>query len=1137
MFADLSGFTATSRLMDPEDLKDTVNECFEIIERIVLHYGGTIDKYIGDAVMARFGAPSALEHAPQNAINAAIAIRSGVDTFSERGHLPMRLGVHVGINTGLVAAGAVGGEDRRDYTVMGEAVNLASRLQNAATDGQILVGEATYQAARREFQFRQHALKLKGYDRPVAAYEVLATEEHRYRTRPQDSVTGGRSPLVGRIAELAAVARSLEALRAGNGSIVAIVGENGMGKSRLLAEAMTLPVARELEIVEGRCSAVGAGLAFHPFVDLIKTWTGASESDDSRVAFDLFVSRSKSLSLHDRSEVIGTAARLLGVANEEESEGRLADVEGEALERIIHLAVAELLRAMAAERALLVVIEDLHWADQASLHLLESLFALTRTSQISFLLLTRPKYAETAERTLAFIDLDYADRRSTLRLAPLTTAATSELVANLTGSNDVPASVQALIAQRTEGNPFYVEEVLRSLREKGGSLGGVAAELELPATIEEVILSRVDRVEPAAKRILQIAAVVGRRFPRDLVAELAGEESDVDVAFASLVARELVEPVTSRRTAIARVVRMATSAEYVFKHALIQEAVYGSILKKTRRELHAECARSIERRFEDHLHDAYGMLAYHYLRADALEKAEEYTLAAGELAARTAASHEALGYFREAYRLYRVIHFDKDDKPKRALLEKNIAQALFNTGNLGESIEHFDAALALHGIRLLRSTFSRWLKFGVDLGGLLARLYAGKHRAGKRGTLDDHAILEILYNRARAENPTDPERYVFDTIAASRYVQKVDPHMCAQACEITATTGAFFAFGGLSINVARRFLDEASHLVREPGGADEFSVRAMGTVVEFHAGDWSDRYDIGNELMEAGLRAGKLWAADTYLGMAAERRYRQGRFDEAAADIARLRKLRLDYGYEFSASAEAAQTAFSLLERGDLVEAERHMRAYYEMRREDGLHVLALSGLAKIESLAGRQEGAAELLSRAETIISHAGRLAPFYLGAYWTSRLLLDVLRLETKRERATETAFKRSARRAVAMSHAIARERPEALRLSARGAAVSGDRARSLDLYGRALDAAEALDALPEVSRVCAGVAQLLERNGGAETFRGRSVADWRARADEVATKVGLIRSDRLVATTVSAASAANDVPSVSAIRTNGK
>jgi class 3 adenylate cyclase/tetratricopeptide (TPR) repeat protein len=1105
LFADISGFTAMSRQLDPEELKDAMNACFRTIERVVVEHGGTIDKFIGDCVMALFGAPIALEHAPQHAINAAIAIRAAVDAFEGNRRLPVSLRVHIGVNTGLVAAGAVGGDGKSDYTVMGAAVNLASRLQSAAKDGQIFVGETTYKAVSREFQFRPMTLTIKGYDEPMPAFEVLSTEEQRYRARPSGAVGGGRSPMVGRSDELRALAASLEALRDGKGSVACVIGENGMGKSRLLTEALALPVIGDLEVIEGRCLAVGTGLAFHPFVDFLRTWSGASESDDSRMVYDAFVKRADGLPLSARDELLGVAARLLGVQQAGASEP-FAGVEGEALERIIRLAIADLLSALAVSKPLLFVVEDVHWADRASLRLLEALLPLTKSVRLVFLVLGRPYYADTTEHLLARLAKEFRDAHLLIRLTPLTAASTSELVANLTGGHGLPSGLQALIAERTEGNPFYVEEVVRGLSQEGGPAATSETDLELPATIEGIILARVDRVDPSTRRVLQIAAVVGRRFDRDIVADLVGDGVDVDAALESLVEKELLSTLRTRWTASQRVVRFAPGREYTFKHALIQEAVYGSLLRKTRRSMHADCARVIESRFADHLHDAYGMLAYHYLRADVLERAEEYTFKAGELAARTAASHEALRYFRETYRIYQIIYGKKGDKTKRALLEKNIAQALFNTGNLRESIEHYDASLSLYGEWLPKSTVTLWLKFGVDISGLLLWLFAGKHRAGSRDRLRDLAVGEMLYQRALAENPTDPTRYVFDTIAACRYVQKLDSRKFVYACETTATTGAFFSFGGLSNEIARRFLDEASHLVREERSVDEFWFRAMGTLVTCLAGDWSGRYDIDDELMDRGLRAGRLWAADTYLGMVAERCYRQGRFDAAEAHIARLRTLQSDYGYDFAVSTATAHEAFALLERGRLEEARAAMQKYYDIRTEDALHVLALSGMAKVEVGARRLDAAEEHLARADAIIARAQRLAPYYMGAYRTARLLTEVSRLEEsaggKRAGRVATASKL----AIAISKRIARERPEVLRLSGRAAALAGARDRALDFYGRALDEAQALGAIPEIGRAGAAIATELDRAGASVRFRDVDAAAWRARAVEAYVGAGL-------------------------------
>lgn len=1127
--------------MDPEDLKDTINDCFHVIERVVVEHGGTIDKYIGDCVMALFGAPTALEHAPQHAINAAIAIRAAVDSFDVDRRLPVPLRVHIGINTGLVAAGSVGGSDRRDYTVMGEAVNLASRLQSAAKDGQILVGESTYHAASREFEFRAMQLDVKGYDRPVPAYEVLSTEEHRYRARPgESSADGTRSPMVGRASELGMIATRLEALQAGTGGVIAVIGENGMGKSRLLAESLALPFAQDLEIVEGRCLSVGTNLAFHPFVDFLRNWSGVGESEDSRRVYSALEDRIGSLALRDKDDVLGAAARLLGVDGAAAGSARFSDVEGEALERVIRVAFADLLTALARRRALLFVFEDLHWADKSSLRLLEAVLPLATSQPIGFLLLCRPHYAETSEHMLSFLAQQMPNAHIRIRLQPLSTASTSELVTHLTGSTEILPGLQALIAERTEGNPFYVEEVVRTLVEHGRQTGGAKADLELPATIEGVILARVDRIDPDTKRVLQVASVVGRRFDRSIVAELVGDDVDVDAALDALIEKDLLQPIVSRWTARQRVVRLMPRRELAFRHALIQEAVYGSLLRKTRRDIHADCARVIEGRFADHLHDAYGMLAYHYLRAENLEKAEEFTLKAGELAARTAASHEALRYFREAYRIYQVVHGTAGDDAKRAMLEKNIAQALFNTGSLSESVEHFDAALELYGEWLPKSDVTRGLKFARDMGGLLLRLYAGKHRSGKRASANDQSIVSILYNRARAENPTDPRRYVFDTIAASRYVQRLDPYKCAEACEITATTGAFFTFGGISIAIARKFLDEAAHLIREKGTADEFSYRAMGTVVEFHAGDWSDRYDIDDELMGVGLRAGRLWAADTYLGMVAERRYRQGRFDRAEQELERLRVLRAEYGYEFAASTETAHRAFCWLEQGRLDEARGAMRTYYEIRREDALHVLALSGLAKIDALSNRLDDAEDHLERARAIIEQAGRLAPYYMGAYRTSRLIVDVLRIAGRDDLKRMKAAAKSAKLAIAMSRHIARERPEALRWSGRAMVIRGKYDRALDLHSRALDEAEKLGAAPEIARACADISLAVARGGEGARYRELSSTQWLARAIKGFVGLGMVKDAEAIGY-VAAASARDSDPATTKMRpltgVNGK
>jgi class 3 adenylate cyclase len=285
LFADVSGFTAMSRTMDPEDVRDVMNRCFAMLEEVVVRHGGWVDKYIGDCVMALFGAPRAIEDAPRQAINAAIEMRNRLAALSRERALPAPLDLHVGINTGLVLAGDVGGATRRDFTVMGDAVNLAARLKDEAVSRQILVGPQTWAEARDVFKFGEvPRLELKGVEGPFAAHEVLSEREQLHRGRGDDAERTLFSAMVGRDTELTLLRSRLHDLPSGRGAIVSVVAEAGLGKSRLLAETLRLPEAGGATVLRARAVSIGESLPFHPFVDLLRGWAGIAEEDGEGAA-------------------------------------------------------------------------------------------------------------------------------------------------------------------------------------------------------------------------------------------------------------------------------------------------------------------------------------------------------------------------------------------------------------------------------------------------------------------------------------------------------------------------------------------------------------------------------------------------------------------------------------------------------------------------------------------------------------------------------------------------------------------------------------------------------------------------------------------------------------------------------------
>jgi len=543
LFADVSGFTELSERMEPDELRDAMETCFHEIERIVIARGGTIDKYIGDCVMALFGAPVALEQAAWYAVNTAIEIRNGMKLLRASGRVPDTLDVHIGINTGLVVAGEVGGATKRDYTVMGSAVNLASRLQHEASDGQIFVGQTTHRYTRDEFEF--HALKplaIKGFKKPVVAYEVVSDQERVHRARPGAGEDNSASTFVGRAAELDALIDVFGRLTSGHGTIVSVVGENGLGKSRLMAEAEQSEEARAVQLLAARSLSTGAGLSYHPFVDLLSTWIATVSGDTGVPSKQALSSAIAGVCDVDAEEVVAAIANLMGLELTDSERERLSGMTGDALELLTRRCMRTLLSGIASVRPLALVFEDFHWADRSSIDLLESLLVLAVQVPVCFIVVCRPDYADTSERILCSIDPEASAHHRAIRLERLTEGATDALIENILGTDEIPLHLRNLVKCNTEGNPFYIEEVLRSLIEQGVfvkergrmRVTATSSTVELPVSISDVIMARVDRLETRDRDVLQVASVIGRRLTLSLLEKLVGSDSDLEASLGLL---------------------------------------------------------------------------------------------------------------------------------------------------------------------------------------------------------------------------------------------------------------------------------------------------------------------------------------------------------------------------------------------------------------------------------------------------------------------------------------------------------------------------------------------------------------------------------------------------------------------------
>jgi class 3 adenylate cyclase/tetratricopeptide (TPR) repeat protein len=1121
VFAEVAGLDALSAHYDPGELGDIMNRLFATLATVVNEYGGVVDKFLGEGIMALFGVPNAIENAPRQAINAAIEIRNRLARFTSDHQLPLQLSVHIGINTGLCIAGDIGGRVKHNFTVMGDTVNLAARLKEAAEHGTIFVGPETQRSTLHDFELAPtEPLRLKGKAEPVPAYRVLSVTAQLHRTSAGHAARMVFSAMVGRESELAAFRSALEATAAGNGGIVSLIGEAGLGKSRLLSEVIALAERLGVQVLLGRSLSVGRGQSFHPFVDLLRHWARVSDDAGDEQTAATFEAAIGAVMPEQVDEVFPFISRLLGLHVQGAAADRLAGIEGEALETLILKSMRELLAAIARRQPTALVFEDLHWADLSSLNLLESLLALSTELPLLFVHVARPLFEETSDRIVRICNERFPAQHREIRLDKLDDAESNLLIRNLLNIDDLPVAVRTLIASKAEGNPFYIEEVVRSLIDQGAvehhdgryRVTEKISTVVIPGTIHDVIMARVDRLDESARQLLQIAAVIGRHFYHRIVAHIIEREGPLDADLALLKEKQFIETGAGQwEVAVGRT--LADELEYIFKHALAQEAIYESVLIKTRKDLHRRVAEAIESLFAERLPELYATLAYHYTRSEQLEPAENYLCRAGEEAARAAASAEALQLFREAAAIYDKLHgAEGGESQHRAFLEKNVGLALLNSGQHTESINHFDAALEWLGEPVAKSEVAQALRWFVDMAIVLFRIYVYEGRPGAVSNLDhQREIFKLYFERGHAEVTSAPRRLFLEMATPLRRAYQLDRHLIEQACGMYVSAAMLFAYSGLSSTISKRMLAEAKALLPDDNIHDIFRYRSMVFIYHYLRGDWEDAPTLDDELVAEALRHGLVWDVSLYLGIESDRRFRRGDFAGAHRCLAQLTELRDSYGYAYAANNYEGELLLLLMEERKAEEAvplaDQHIAAWDEA----AIHVMSLGEKAKAQILLGDRLGAAESLQRALAVTKREAVLSPWHQSSHFVAQLLFDVTALEAAAaggDRSQWSRLKRaatrSARRATRTAAKVAKDRVEAYNLAARACWVLGRRRAACQWWRQSIAEALRMGARPQLARAYMAIGERL----GSQSLDGITGSTYLHMARQLFTELGLAR-----------------------------
>jgi predicted ATPase/class 3 adenylate cyclase len=663
MFCDMEGFTPLVEKIGPEEAYSIMDEVYEILIHKVHEYEGTVNEMTGDGIMALFGAPIALEDAPQRAIRSAYAIHREMTRFSDKmkqekeGIPPLKM--RIGINTGPVVVGTLGNDLRVEFKAIGDTVNLASRMEDLAEPGATYVTEETFKLTEGLFRYESLGEKeVKGKKESVKAYRVIGPSTRR--TRFDVSAERGLTPFVGRERELELLLDGFERAKAARGQAFSIMAEAGVGKSRLLYEFRKAVENEDVTFLEGKCLSYSRGVAYHPIIDLYKSNFDIRESEEDNQIKDKVKRGLKQLDVEE-SSVLPYLLELLSVKDSGIDQIPMSP-EGRK-DRMIENMIRIPLKGSEIQ-SLILAIEDLHWMDKSSEEALKYLLESISGARILLIFTYRPEFVHT------WGGRSYHNQ---VTLNRLSNRESLSMVNYLLGTKDIESDLENLILEKTEGVPFFIEEFIKSLKDLNVierkdnryNLIKNIQDLVIPSTIQDVIMARVDSLPERAKEILQAGSVIEREFGYELIKQVMSISNEDLLSYLSALKDS--ELLYERG--------IFPKSTYIFKHALTREVVYDSILTRTKKKLHEDIGNTIEDLYNENISEHYAVLADHYIEAESYEKGAEYSRLANRKAEKTVSLNDAVVYARK--RVACIERLFQTEEVEKKLIEARTALGLY----------------------------------------------------------------------------------------------------------------------------------------------------------------------------------------------------------------------------------------------------------------------------------------------------------------------------------------------------------------------------------------------------------------------------------------------------------------------------
>jgi class 3 adenylate cyclase/tetratricopeptide (TPR) repeat protein len=807
LFADVANFTSLSSKLDPEEVHTIMEGCFRILMDEIHKYEGTINQFTGDGIMALFGAPVAHEDHAQRACHASLAIQKAMQGYGEKVEKDYRVEfrMRMGLNSGPVIVGAIGDDLRMDYTAVGDTTNLASRMESLAQPGSVLVSKNIHRLVKDYFELKPLGkLEVKGKEEPQDAFELV--KPSKVATRIGASVAKGLTRFVGRRNSMAALTDAFDKVKSSSGQVVGIVGEAGVGKSRLLLEMRNVLPQDEYSYLEGRCIHFGGSMAYLPLLDILRTFFEIKEEDRESIIKKKM--EEKILDLDEKIKgVLPPFQELLSLKVDDEEFRKLEPKEKRA--RTFE-AIRDLMIRISQEKPLVLAVEDLHWMDKTSEEFLDYLVDWLANTPILLIALYRPEY------THQWGSKSYYTK---IGVDQLGTESSAELVQAILEGDEMAPELEKLILNRAAGNPLFMEEFTHTLLENGSIerkdnqyiLTRKASDIQVPDTIQGIIAARMDRLEDNLKRTMQVASVIGRDFAFSILQTITGMREELKTYLLNLQRLEFIYEK-----------QLFPELEYIFKHSLTQEVAYNTLLLRRRKEIHENIGRAIESLYAERLEEFYEIMSYHFSNSGNTEKAYRYLRLSGEKAMGSYANTEALRLYKETLNV--LDHQPDGEEKKRKELEiiRSMIPPMF---------------------------YLMWPKDSLQILEKGERL--SKEFGNARGLAEIYNAIALYYYNFRGD-PLKATEYTENSFEQARKIEDID----LMAESAFGLCGSYWASGELS-----KIVDVASEVIRlleKTGKKSElFSGFPLYEILHSYWGAstaWMGNFDEAEELLKKGLQ-------------------------------------------------------------------------------------------------------------------------------------------------------------------------------------------------------------------------------------------------------------------------------------------